>query len=127
VARAESLVETEAAPEQPASREAPDGPLRLQIESDEEVWVQITAGGERVFQGLLQQSETKQLTGLEEARVLVGNAGGLRIYWNGKPIGPIGERGEVRVVRLTPEGPRVSDPRRATPTPADENGSSSRS
>lgn len=101
--------------------------LRLEIEADEEVWVQITAGGERVFQGLLRGSESKQLTGLEDARLLVGNAGGLRIYWNGKSIGPIGERGEVRLVRLTPEGPKVTNPREAPPASEDGNASSTQS
>jgi hypothetical protein len=115
------------APVAAAATEDSDAPLRLEIEADEEVWVQITAGGERVFQGLLQRSESKQLTGLENARLLVGNAGGIRIYWNGKSIGPIGERGEVRLVRLTPEGPEVTNPRDAPPASEDGNASSTQS
>ena len=31
------------------------------------------------------------------------NAGGLEIQWNGKTIGPVGPRGQVRVVVFTPE------------------------
>ena len=34
--------------------------------------------------------------------MLVGNAGGVEISLNGKPIGPIGPRGQVRVVEFTP-------------------------
>ena len=39
-----------------------------------------------------------------KVRLLIGNAGGLAISLNGKPIGPIGPKGQVRVVELTPAG-----------------------
>ncbi len=40
----------------------------------------------------------------EKIRLLIGNAGGLDVSLNGKPIGPIGPRGQVRIVELTPNG-----------------------
>jgi transcriptional regulator with XRE-family HTH domain len=116
-----------AAVDQALSSEDSDGPMSLEIEADEEVWVDITVGGERVFRGLLRRNETKQLTGVEEARLLVGNAGGVRIYWNGNPVGRIGSRGQVRVVKLTPDGTQVTDPRQAPPTQDDGAAPSSRS
>jgi len=33
-------------------------------------------------------------------RLLIGNAGGLEISLNGKPIGPVGSRGQICVVEL---------------------------
>ena len=33
----------------------------------------------------------------------VGNAGGIEVRLNGKPIGPIGKSGQVRVVVFTPD------------------------
>jgi hypothetical protein len=38
--------------------------------------------------------------------VLVGNAGGLTILLNGKPVGPLGGHGEIQQVELTPTGVR---------------------
>jgi hypothetical protein len=40
----------------------------------------------------------------------VGNAGGLDVRWNGKAIGPIGPRGQVRVVLFTPENFQILAP-----------------
>jgi hypothetical protein len=31
----------------------------------------------------------------------VGNAGGISVHWNGKPIGPLGVRGQVLTIRFT--------------------------
>jgi hypothetical protein len=53
---------------------------------------------------LLRPSQTKTLTAPEAAKMKVGNAGGLDVLLNGKPIGPIGSRGQVRIVQFTPEG-----------------------
>jgi hypothetical protein len=39
-------------------------------------------------------------------------AGGLDIQWKGKSLGPIGPRGQVRVVVLRPEGAEVSPPKK---------------
>ncbi|MCP5112350.1 MAG: helix-turn-helix domain-containing protein [bacterium] len=102
--------------EPPAPKSAPSGPLYLQIEADEEVWVEITSGPKRLFRGVLQPRETKELSGLKEARLLIGNAGGLRVYSNGKSVGPIGPRGHVRVVRLTPTGAEITTSRGTSPT-----------
>ena len=43
------------------------------------------------------------VTGLDAARMTVGNAGGIEVRLNGKPIGPIGKSGQVRVVVFTPD------------------------
>ncbi len=98
----------------------PAGPLYLQIEADEKVWIEITSGQKKLFSGLLQPNDTKELSGLKEARLLIGNAGGLRIYSNGKSVGPIGPRGHVRVVRLTPSGAEITNPRAKRPKPDGE-------
>ena len=62
------------------------------------------------FSGILEPSQTKTLTGLEAAQMKVGNAGGIEVRWNGKPIGPIGPRGQVRVVLFTPDNFQILPP-----------------
>jgi cytoskeleton protein RodZ len=75
----------------------------LNVSATEKTWLSITSGGKQVFSGVLQPSETKTVSGLEMARLKVGNAGGVEVEWNGQAIGPIGPRGQVRVVVFTPE------------------------
>jgi hypothetical protein len=76
----------------------------LNLSASEETWLSISSGGKQIFAGVLEPEETKTVSGLEMARLKVGNAGGLNVQWNGKEIGPIGGKGQVRVVVFTPEG-----------------------
>lgn len=78
--------------------------IELNLSASEETWLSISSGGKQIFAGVLAPDETKTVSGLEMARLKVGNAGGLNVQWNGKAIGPIGGKGQVRVVVFTPEG-----------------------
>ena len=73
----------------------------LNLAATEKTWLSITSEGKRLFAGFLEPSQTKTLTGVDAARMTVGNAGGLEVRLNGKPIGPIGKSGQVRVVVFT--------------------------
>ena len=75
----------------------------LNLSATEKTWLSITSEGKRLFSGFLEPSQTKTLTGLDAARMTVGNAGGIEVRLNGKPIGPIGKSGQVRVVVFTPD------------------------
>jgi cytoskeleton protein RodZ len=75
----------------------------LNLSATEKTWLSITSEGKHLFSGFLEPSQTKTLTGLEAARMTVGNAGGIEVRLNGKPIGPIGKSGQVRTVVFTPD------------------------
>jgi transcriptional regulator with XRE-family HTH domain len=77
--------------------------VALNLAATEKTWLSITSEGRRIFSGFLEPSQTKILTGLDAARMTVGNAGGINVLLNGKPIGPIGKSGQVRVVVFTPD------------------------
>lgn len=87
------------------STTGPDGEnhVVLNLSATEKTWISITSDGKEIFSGVLQPSQTKTLTGADVAKLRIGNAGGLEIQWNGKTIGPVGPRGQVRVVVFTPE------------------------
>jgi cytoskeleton protein RodZ len=91
--------------------ETADGRAVLNLSATDEVWLSVTANGHEVFSGVLKPSQTKTLTGIEAAQMKVGNAGGLDVRWNGKAIGPIGPRGQVRTVVLTPENFEILPPK----------------
>jgi cytoskeleton protein RodZ len=77
----------------------PNG-VTINLSATEVTWIEVTSGGKVLFTGLLNPSETRVLRGSDQARMVVGNAGGLSIQFNGKPIGPVGPRGQVRYVQF---------------------------
>ncbi|HEV2198220.1 MAG TPA: RodZ domain-containing protein [Bryobacteraceae bacterium] len=77
--------------------------VTLNLSATERTWLSITSQGKVIFSGILEPSQSKTLKGAEVATMKVGNAGGVDIQWNGKSIGPIGPRGQVRTIRFTRE------------------------
>lgn len=78
--------------------------IELSLAAKEKTWLSISSGGKQIFSGVLEAEETKTLSGLEMAKMTVGNAGGIDVHLNGKDVGPLGAKGQVRVVVFTPEG-----------------------
>jgi cytoskeleton protein RodZ len=98
-------VQPEAAPAAaaapPAQTEAlPADPKKINVDlsATEATWVSLSSAGRTVFAGILDVSQTKNFDLSESAKLLTGNAAGLDVRMNGRPIGPIGQRGQVRVV-----------------------------
>lgn len=87
-----------------------DDRVVVQVAATEVAWVSVTADGKPVFSGLLQPNQSMTLGGKERTQLKTGNAGGLAISWNGKTIGPVGPKGQVRTVLMTPEGYRIIAP-----------------
>ena len=81
--------------------------MAVQVVASEETWVSIAVNGRSVFSGILKQNEARTLPGVERAKMVIGNAGGVDVITDGKSIGPIGPRGQVRFVLLSPDGPRI--------------------
>ena len=105
---------TAAAPE-PAA-ETPTTPI-VEISSTEPAWIQLSSEGKAVFTGIIDPSQPRQFEIATTAKLLTGNAGGLEIRYNGKPVGPIGPKGQVRTVLFGPEGAQVAGakPKAAAP------------
>ncbi|HVT94274.1 MAG TPA: RodZ domain-containing protein [Bryobacteraceae bacterium] len=80
-----------------------DAHVSLNLAASEMTWLSVSADGRSVFSGVLQPKERKKLGAVERAKLVVGNAGGLTVEWNGKLIGTLGKRGQVRVVNFTPD------------------------
>jgi hypothetical protein len=74
----------------------------LNLSATEATWISITSDGKQIFSGMLQPSQTKTVSGLDAAKMKVGNAAGLEVRLNGKAIGPLGARGQVREILFTP-------------------------
>jgi len=57
-----------------------------------------------MFSGTLEANQTRTVEATDRVLLRLGNAGGVSITLNGKPIGAVGPKGQVRVVELTPAG-----------------------
>ncbi|MDQ2843451.1 MAG: DUF4115 domain-containing protein [Acidobacteriota bacterium] len=73
----------------------------LELSATEPAWLSIIADGKQSFKGILERAETKVLEGRRTARIRTGNAGGVNVVFNGKSLGPLGPRGQVRTVLFT--------------------------
>ncbi len=95
-----------------SASEAQPGPGNLQhivlnLSATEKTWLSISSDGKVIFSGILEPGQSKTLSGREVAKMRVGNAGGIAVLWNGKPVEPIGPRGQVRVVLFTPDNYQI--------------------
>ncbi len=84
----------------PPSSSNPNG-FTLELSATEPAWLSITADGKLSFDGILERSETKFLEGHRTARVMTRNAGVVKVVFNGKPLGALGARGQVKTVLFT--------------------------
>ena len=117
--RSETPPATPVAPpnaEAPLKQETQAAPVDLTLKALEDSWISLSADGESVFSGQLKATETRSVQAQQRVKLVAGNAGGLEIQLNGKPLEPIGPRGQVRAVEFTPEGSHVVP--RASPKPA---------
>ena len=94
----------------------PSGNLVLNIEATEQTWIEVSADGKRIFMGVLQPGEKKLISTLQNAKMVVGNAGGIAVSKGGRDIGPIGPRGQVRTVNITQETVEIVDPKKPAAT-----------
>ena len=101
----------------PAARDAA-GAVRVAFTSNAPVWVSIKSDGAHTYSGTIEGQQPKHFDAARKMVVLVGNAGALQTSLNGKPVGPFGSPGEIRLVMFTPEGAHVIQ-RPTPPTPED--------
>ena len=93
------------------------GAVRVELVVAEPVWVSVQRDGRSIYQGELQPNEIRTLAANTEITLKLGNAGGLTILLNGKPIPSPGPKGQVRTVQLTSGGFQIVPPP-AAPAPA---------
>jgi len=97
---------TQAAPAAVTPAAAPNGEAQVRVElvATEPVWVLARGDGKYLFSGTLETNQTRTVEAGSSVEIRVGNAGGVSITFNGKPVGPIGPRGQVRTVQFTSGG-----------------------
>ncbi len=82
----------------------PDATVHVEITAEEAVWVLARADGKYAFSATMDAHSTRTVDGVKEVMLRLGNAGGVTISLNGKPIGPAGPKGQVRTIQFTSGG-----------------------
>jgi cytoskeleton protein RodZ len=99
-----------------ASESNPNAPVRVEVTADESVWVLARSDGKYLFSGTLEARQSRTIAASSTVLLRLGNAGGVTITLNGKPIGPVGPKGQVRTVQLTSGGFQVvAEPKSPAP------------
>jgi cytoskeleton protein RodZ len=78
-------------------------PISLQLRAVELTWVSVKADNQAERDMMLRPGETIPLEAVNQMYVLVGNAGGLDLVYNGKPLQRFGNSGDVVGLAFTPE------------------------
>jgi transcriptional regulator with XRE-family HTH domain len=98
----QSLVETQSEPRPkllvPASK-----PLKLTIQTTADVWLQVKADGDIIFQSVLAKGSRESWTAKDDLELWTGNAGAMQLSLNGKPLEWL-ERGVRKGVKITRAG-----------------------
>lgn len=94
----------------PAAQPAPERRVLLDLMAHEETWLSVSSDGKPVFSGILGPNQSKTVEGKEYAKMRVGNAAGIEVRLNGRPLGPLGHRGQVLVVVFTPDNFQIMSP-----------------
>ena len=92
------------------SEATPAGTIHLELAVVEQSWVSVVSDGKSIFSGILDPDQIKIFEGRESARIKAGNAGGVHIVFNGREIGALGPRGQVRTAVFTRDNFEIVDP-----------------
>ena len=103
-----------------AERLDPNAPVRVELVALGQVWVRAQSDGKYKFSATLNPNENRAVNGNQEVVVRVGNAGLIDIRLNGKSIGTVGPKGQIRTVQLAPGGFKIVAPEpKPAPPPSD--------
>ena len=82
----------------------PAGAMTLEILATETVWLRSIADGRATREVTLYRGDRHRVVADQAVQVLFGNAGGVELLIDGVPQRKVGESGEVRRIRVTPDG-----------------------
>ena len=102
-----------AAPSPPVTATTPvveKKPFSLQIKAVEETWVSLQVDDESAKEMTFKPGEGISVQASNRIRIIIGNAGGLDLVLNGKPLEKFGKAGEVLTLIFTSQGVEVKRP-----------------
>jgi cytoskeleton protein RodZ len=92
------------APENGNTQASPENSFVVRIKAKEDAWISVVADGRRVSHGILKADKQRIIRAGKQVLLTTGNAGGIDVSFNGKPLGAIGNEAEARTLLFTPAG-----------------------
>lgn len=78
-----------------AAEPSPAGGVTLTLSFQEDCWTELYADGKKVAVETFKKGTTREFTGFQKYTITLGNAGGVTITVNGRPVPPLGHPGDV--------------------------------
>lgn len=91
--------------------------INLQIVVERRAWLLVLVDDEEVYRGRILSGNVLEFQGQEAIEVTTGNAAGIRVIYNGRDLGPLGEIDRVLTLIWTLDGIITPTPT-ITPTPS---------
>jgi len=79
-------------------------PLKLELVATQDAWVEVDTDGQNKYKNLVRGEETLSFEAFQRIRMVTGNAAGLELRFNGKPVAATGAKNRVRTLEFTNEG-----------------------
>ncbi len=80
-------------------------PINVTLKAVKSSWIQVNSDGKNVYQQILGPNDQQvTLHGKEKMLLVLGNAAGVELTFNGKVLGPLGSEGQTRRLTITPQG-----------------------
>ncbi len=77
--------------------------INLELAASEACWLRITVDDQPMMEETLQPGESRQYTANEKAVLVLGNAGGVSMVYNGQEMGLAGDSGQVMTLTFPPQ------------------------
>lgn len=77
--------------------------ISLKLKTTEKTWIRIKVNGEVERDAMLMPGDAISYNAKDRIRLLIGNAGGINIIFNERPLEKFGKSGEVVTLLFTPE------------------------
>ena len=90
-------------------------PFSLQIKAVEETWVSLQVDDQSGKEMTFKPGEGISVQASNRIRIIIGNAGGLDLVLNGKPLEKLGKQGEVLTLLFTSQGVEVKRHKKPKP------------
>lgn len=99
-----SATPTAATPTLPAAGATVERMFVVVVRAKERAWVRLTADGKETWSGEMQADTKRLVRAARRIVVYTGNAGGIEVSHNGRPLGALGSESEVRTLTFNPGG-----------------------
>lgn len=84
--------------------EKPEKTFFVSVKAREDSWVSIVADGKSVMQRVLSADKRKKIKAGKSLILRTGNAGGIEVTFNGRPLGALGNENEPRTLTFNAAG-----------------------